>query len=125
MAAHVSGQAASGHPSDLSADHLNGAHQRVGEQECPPEAVTELCARLRVGGDSAGIVVGSARDQPWTQNVPQLGPIGLFDLFRRRPERIVRGYPIAPRQSLLAHDGPLSGKSAGYTVHRRMGLSFW
>ena len=81
MAAHVSGQAAPGHPSDLSADHLHRAHQRVGQQQRPPEAVTELCARLRVGRDSARIVVGSARDQLWTQDVSQLRPIGLFDLF--------------------------------------------
>jgi hypothetical protein len=43
----------------LGADHLDGANQRVGQQERPPEAVPELGTRLRIGGDAAGIVVAT------------------------------------------------------------------
>ena len=75
MTAHVSGQAAPGHPPDFSADHLDRAHQRIGQQKRPSQAVAKLRARLGVGGDSAGIVVGSAGDQARAQNIPKLRPV--------------------------------------------------
>jgi hypothetical protein len=41
-------------------------------------ALIKLRARLGIGGDAAGIVVGRAGDQTWTQNLRKLGPFRLL-----------------------------------------------
>ena len=53
MPAHIAGEAAPGHAADLRADHLDRAHQRIGQEQRPAEAVAELRAGLRIGGDAA------------------------------------------------------------------------
>src|SRR5204863_6953113 len=57
-------------PPDASADDLDGRHERQGEKHRPGEVVPELGAGLRVGGDAAWVIVGSACDQSRTKSVP-------------------------------------------------------
>jgi hypothetical protein len=96
-ATDVSSQASSRDSADLSADQLDRAHQRIGEQQRPSQAVTELRAGLGIGGNAAGIVVRCARDQSWAQDVAQRWPFPLIDgVVRRRihDHRLPRGpYP--------------------------------
>ena len=81
VAAHVAGEPAAGHAADLRADLLDRAHQRIGEQQRPAEAVAELRAGLGIGGDAAGIVVGGAGDQAGAEHVDELGPFRLLNVF--------------------------------------------
>src|SRR5450830_245467 len=55
------------HPLDSGTDHLNADHQGVGEQNRPQHVESELCASLRIGGNSAGIVVSRACDESWAK----------------------------------------------------------
>ena len=80
MAPHVSCQTSPRYPPDLGADHLNGAHQRVGQQQRPAEGVAELRARLRIGGDAAWIVVRSSGDKSWPHDIGQLRSFRLLIL---------------------------------------------
>src|SRR5262249_12083280 len=64
VAPDVAGDAAAGHPADARADQLDRRHQGIAEQQRPAEAVAELRTGLGVGGNAAGIVVGSAGDEP-------------------------------------------------------------
>jgi hypothetical protein len=82
--AHVARQAHSGHAADLRADHLNGAHQRVGQEQRPNQAQSKLGAGLRIGCDAAGIVIGGAGDEAGSQYIGQPRTIGPLDLFRGR-----------------------------------------
>jgi hypothetical protein len=63
MAAHVASQAFAGNTANLRADHLDRAHERIGEEEGPTQGVAELGASLRIGGYAAGIVVRRTRDE--------------------------------------------------------------
>ena len=80
MAAHVAGEALARNATHLRADHLDRAHERIGEQECPTQRVPELRARLRIGSYAAGIVVRGARDQAGAHDIGEFRPIRLFDL---------------------------------------------
>ena len=84
MAPHVGGEAPACHPPDIGADHLDRAHQRVGEKQRPDQAVAELSASLRIGRNSARIVVGSAGDEAWTEDVGKPRPVRLLDLIGSR-----------------------------------------
>ena len=75
------GESLAGHASDLGADHLDRAHQRVGEEQRPDQAEAELSSRLRIGCDSTRVVVGSAGDEAGAEDVGKTRPIGLFDLI--------------------------------------------
>src|SRR6202020_2163055 len=44
-------------------DHLDADHQRIGEQHGPQHAVAELRTGLRIGGDTARIIIGGAGDE--------------------------------------------------------------
>ena len=59
----VGGEAFAGHPADARANRLNRRHQRIGQRHGPQHVEAELRARLRIGGDAAGIVVRHAGDQ--------------------------------------------------------------
>jgi hypothetical protein len=61
---HVLGETPAGHPADVGADQLDRAHQREGQDHGPEQAVAELGAGLGIGGDTAGVVVGGAGNQP-------------------------------------------------------------
>jgi hypothetical protein len=80
--AHVTGESAPRHAPDLGADHLDRAHQRIGQQQRPTEAVAELRARLRIGGDAAGVVVGGAGNEAWPHDIGKLRSIRLLDRVR-------------------------------------------
>ena len=84
MAAHIAGEALAGNAANLRTDHLNCAHQRVGEQERPSQGVAELRTRLRIGGYAAGIVVRRAGDEAGTHDVGELRPVRLLDLIGGR-----------------------------------------
>ena len=79
MPPHVAGEAVTGDPADLCADKLDGAHQRIGQQQRPSHGVAELGAGLGIGGDAAGVVVRGTRDQSRAHDVAQLWPSRLFD----------------------------------------------
>jgi hypothetical protein len=79
MAPHVAGETPAGDPANMCADQLDRAHQRIGEQQRPPQAVAELRACLGISGDAAGIVVRSAGDQAGAHNIAQLRPFRLLD----------------------------------------------
>ena len=117
--AHVAGQAMAGDAPDQGADHLDRHHQRKGQQHGPEQVEAELRARLAVGGDAAGIVVGRAGDQARSQLVEQR------DAVDRRARRPVLGFAAchggsggrmsvqkarfqerAVRQSVLSAGGP-------------------
>ena len=80
MATHISGQAFARNAPHLRADHLDCAHERIGEQKGPAQGVPELCAGLRIGGYAAGIVVRRARDETRPHYMGELWPVRLFDL---------------------------------------------
>ncbi len=69
----IPGETATGHAPDVRADELHRRHQRIGEDLRPQQTVAELRARLRIGGNSAGIVVSRAGDD----SRPEL--LGGFD----------------------------------------------
>jgi hypothetical protein len=52
---------------------LHRGHERIGKQHGPGQGVTELGASLRVGRDSAGIVIRGAGDKAWTKDSEQSG----------------------------------------------------
>jgi hypothetical protein len=58
---------------------LDGAHQRVGEQQRPAQAIAELGADLGIGGDAAGIIVRRAGDQAGAHDIAQAGAEGQLD----------------------------------------------
>jgi hypothetical protein len=65
--AHVGRQSDAGHTTDIGADQLDCAHQRVCQKQRPQQPEPGLRAGLRICGDAAGIVVGGAGDQAWAQ----------------------------------------------------------
>jgi len=67
--AHISGEAFASDTADLSADHLDRAHERIGQKQSPNQAVTELGPRLGIGGDAARIVIRGAGDEPGPENI--------------------------------------------------------
>ena len=80
MAAHIAGEALTRNAPNLRADHLDRAHQRIGEQEGPAQGVAKLGASLRIGGYAAGIVVRGAGDEAGAHDIGELRPVRLFDL---------------------------------------------
>src|SRR5579864_8943854 len=71
MLAQVPGEAAPRGTADTGADALDRHHQGVREEERPPERVSEGGPRLRVGADSARIVVGGSGDEPRPEQAPK------------------------------------------------------
>ena len=69
--AQIAGNAQSGDAADARADLLDPCHQGIGEQQRPGEPIAELRAGLGIRGNPAGIVVGGAGDQTWTQDLRQ------------------------------------------------------
>ena len=61
--AEVSRNSDSSYSPDARADFLNRTHERVGEQCQPESAESKLSASLRVGCNTARVVVGGAGDQ--------------------------------------------------------------
>jgi len=80
VAAHISCEALTSNAPNLRADHLDRAHQRIGEEEGPSQGVAKLGASLRIGGYAAGIVVRGARDEAGAHDIGELRPVRLFDL---------------------------------------------
>jgi hypothetical protein len=91
--AHIGGDALARHTPDLGADHLDRAHERIGEKEGPGEGEAEGRAGLRVGGDPARVVVRSAGYQAWTENVGEPRPV--------RPLGLTGGLTVCDRQSRI------------------------
>ena len=87
MPTHISGETSTRYPAHLSADQLDCAHQRIGEEQRPAHAVAELRAGLGIGGDAAGVVVRSAGDQAGSHDVPPARPLRLLDRLGRRSDR--------------------------------------
>jgi hypothetical protein len=58
----VSGKPTAGDPADPAVVHLDGRHQRIGQQHQPEQIEIELRAVLRIGGDSGGVIVRGTRD---------------------------------------------------------------
>jgi hypothetical protein len=52
---------------NLRADHLDRAHERIGEHERPPQGIAELRAGPGIGGYAAGIIVRGAGDLIWSE----------------------------------------------------------
>ena len=84
VAAHVAGETLASNTANLRADHLDCAHERVGEQECPTQGVAKLGASLRIGGYAAGIIVRRTGDEAGTHDIGELRPVRLFDLVSGR-----------------------------------------
>ena len=80
MAAHVAGEPLARNATHLRADHLDCAHERIGEQECPTQGIAELRASLRIGGYAAGIVVRRPCDEAGAHDIGELRPVRLLDL---------------------------------------------
>ena len=59
----VGGESLAGDPADARAHGLDRRHQREGQRHRPQHVEAELRARLGIGGDAAGIVVGHAGDE--------------------------------------------------------------
>ena len=82
---HVAGKTAAGDAADAGADRLHRHHQWPGQHHGPQQAETFAGARLGIGGDAAGIVVGragdDARPQPLEQSLeaPTRAGLGLGD----------------------------------------------
>ena len=91
VAAHVGGDALARHTADLSADHLDRAHEGIGEKEGPGEGEAEGRASLSVGGDPAWVIVRSAGYEARTENVGKLRPV--------RPLGLAGVWKICDRQS--------------------------
>lgn len=85
MAAQIGGNAATGRAADPGANRLDSDHQGPSYQQRPAEGEAELGAGLRVSGDPAGIIVGSAGDET--------GPQSLQQVFTFHDSRIERGRP--------------------------------
>ncbi len=79
MPPQVAGDAVSGDAADAGADLLDRHHQRIAEHQRPGQAKAELRADLRIGRDTAGIVVRCASDQA-----------GAHDLYKLRATALLR-----------------------------------
>ena len=77
---HIGGEALAGDPADLRAHQLDGDHERRGEKHRPEQAVTELRAGLRIGGDARRVVIGGAGHQARTEQ-PEHHVPGFFGLW--------------------------------------------
>jgi hypothetical protein len=89
----ISGDAEAGDPADPRADLLDRRHQRVAEHQRPRQAVPELSADLRIGGDAAGIVIRRPSDQARPQHLEQLPagrPPGLVERYVADVDRRAR-----------------------------------
>jgi hypothetical protein len=94
MAAHIARQAMACDAANLRADHLDRAHERIGEHERPPEGIAELRAGLGIGGHAAGIVVRSASDKAGPKTSASFGCSGcLISLGKGRT--LIRGVSVA------------------------------
>ena len=71
MLTEVSGDTLSGDSSDTRADVLDDDHEGVGEQHRPGKLIARLRTGLRVGRDTAGIIVRGAGDQTRAQTGPE------------------------------------------------------
>jgi hypothetical protein len=91
MSTHIAGDPVAGDPSDPGRYLLNGGHQWVGEKHRPANAEPQLGARLAVGADSGGIVVGRSGDQPRTERVEET------------PQTETGALPVRGRQHRLCH----------------------
>ena len=71
MVGNVARDAAAGSPSYSPADFLDRRHERIGKEKRPGNSEAKLRASLRVGRNATWIVVGSARDETWTQHAKE------------------------------------------------------
>ena len=144
MPAQIAGDAKAGDAADAGADLLDRDHQRVAEHQRRGQAVAELRADLRIGGDPAGIVIRRPGDQARPEHPEQLqaiGRLGLIGLRRFRQGCVHLRYsqPAPPSARQCAID-ELDGVSAVATaqrvariadlgdklaVTRRIGLALW
>src|SRR3984893_14459475 len=63
VAAHVPREPVTAHATYFRAHKLYGYHERIGKEQRPKQAVSELRTALRIGGDPTRIVVRSTGDQ--------------------------------------------------------------
>ena len=82
VAAQHPRQPQAGHPADSRADHLGGGHEGPGKQHDPGQPIAELGARLRIGGDAAGVVIGGAGDEARPQHIQPARPAPARDGVR-------------------------------------------
>jgi hypothetical protein len=64
---HIGNDAFSCHATDLSADNLDGDHERRCQKNSPQQAITKLRSGLGISRDAGRIVVGGPRDQPGSE----------------------------------------------------------
>lgn len=62
MGADVAGDTLPGDAPNSRTNFLDSRHQWEGEQHDPSHAVAELCTCLRIGGDTARIIIGGTGD---------------------------------------------------------------
>jgi hypothetical protein len=122
MRPDIAGDTLAGDPADAGADFLNGCHQWPGEQHDPRHVIAELGARLRVGGDTAWIVVGGTGNPTWADiaqqpllsggettpmaaNAPGDGTRGVVEFGTR----VRHGTPWQPLQSVHYKGMPSRG----------------
>jgi hypothetical protein len=87
--AQIAGDAEAGDATDPRANLLDRCHQRVAEHQRPGQAVPELRADLRIGGDAAGVVIRRPGDQARPQHLEQLSAGRLPGLVAHRVVRHV------------------------------------
>jgi len=86
MTSQIRRQAMAAHRTDPGAHDLNGDHERIGQQDGPQHVEAELRTRLRIGGDTARVVVSCPGDESGSElRKPRIGlTIDLdVDFFRR------------------------------------------
>ena len=115
MPAQIAGDAEAGDAADARADLLDRHHQRVAEHQRPGQAIAELGADLRIGGDAAGVIIRGAGDQARPQHLEKPWAIGLLYPIAQgrsgqalRKRRAGRQVPASARQGKIdERDGPL------------------
>ena len=71
MAAYIGSDAFARNAADTRARHLNTHHERESKECGPQHSIPESCARLRVGGDSARIIICGAGDESGPELLPE------------------------------------------------------
>jgi hypothetical protein len=69
---HIGDDAFTRHAADLSADKLDGDHERRRQKNRPQQGVTKLRCGLGIGRDAGRIIVRGARNQPRSEQPQQI-----------------------------------------------------
>src|ERR1044071_1345883 len=71
MFSDIGSETMAGYPSNARTNHLDTNHQGERKECGPQHRIAKACSYLRVGGNAAGVIVGSARDESRTQFFPE------------------------------------------------------